>query len=167
MSLPAEGIKPESVSVRQVFDRLSPLIERPPLRGAWGSALTRAADHFSRSLDLPLRENGRPAATLRACVNVASTNRTAAASASQALPALARFLYTSRYLLCSNAPGAGVRRSQRTGFFKSISPRRPLPLSDYRPLRKALAPRLCPCRRPSIPALRDKSSRHGNPGPGR
>jgi len=40
VSQPAEGIKPESVSVRPVFDRLSPFIERPRLRGAWGSALT-------------------------------------------------------------------------------------------------------------------------------
>jgi hypothetical protein len=39
VSLAAEGIKPESVSVRPIFDRLSPFIERPRLRGAWGSDL--------------------------------------------------------------------------------------------------------------------------------
>jgi hypothetical protein len=39
VSLPAEGIKPESVSVRPVFDRLSPFIERLRLRGAWGFGL--------------------------------------------------------------------------------------------------------------------------------
>jgi hypothetical protein len=72
VSLPAEGVEPENVSVRPVFDRLSPFIERPPLRGAWGSALTRTVDHFSRSLDLPPHEKraagGHPSCLRECCV---------------------------------------------------------------------------------------------------
>jgi len=79
VSLPAEGIEPESASVRPVFDRLS-------------SAAARKT---------------QPAAAVRPCVSV-STGQARYGGGSEAFPAFARFLYASRYLLRSNMPGAGV-----------------------------------------------------------